>query len=112
MTIKADDYGPICVLELQGDLTGETVQTFRKTVQERIDNHRIVDFVVDFGKCGFVDSEGLETLLWVKRTSEEMFGRVKLAQLDEHCRKILEMTRLESRFECCRDLTEAMKTMQ
>jgi anti-anti-sigma factor len=112
MTVKSDDYGHICVLEIHGDFTSETAQILRKTVQERVDNRRIVDFVVDFGKCGFVDSEGLETLLWIKRTSEEMFGRVKLSQLDEHCRKILEMTRLDHRFECCDDLADAMKNMQ
>jgi anti-sigma B factor antagonist len=112
MSVKSDDYGHICVLEMQGDFTTEAVQELRKVVQERIDNRRIVDFVVDFGKCGFIDSEGLETLLWIKRTSEEMFGRLKLAQLDEHCRKILEMTRLDHRFECCADLADAMKNMQ
>ena len=112
MNVKCDDYGHVCVLEIQGDFTGDAVLNVRKVVQERIDSRRIVEFVVDFGKCGFVDSEGLETLLWIKRTSEEMFGRVKLAQLDEHCRKILEMTRLDHRFECCADLAQAMKNMQ
>ena len=31
-----------------------------------------------------VDSEGLETLLWIKRKAEELFGQVKLVNIDEN----------------------------
>jgi hypothetical protein len=37
---------------------------------------------------------------------------VKLANLDENLRKILEMTRLGQRFECHADLAMALKTMR
>jgi hypothetical protein len=40
-----------------------------------------------------------------------MFGQVKLARLDENCRAILHMTRLEARFETHDDLPKALKTM-
>ena len=41
-----------------------------------------------------------------------MFGRVKLINVDGNCRKILEITRLEKKFECCADLPSALKTMR
>jgi anti-anti-sigma factor len=77
-----------------------------------IDNRQIVQFVVDFEKSGFLDSEGLEGLLWLKRQCEDRFGQLKLAALDENVRKILEITRLEHRFECHPDLPSALKTMR
>jgi anti-anti-sigma factor len=112
MPLKCEEYNNVCVMAVEGDLTGDSSKELRKAVEERVEQLRIVDFVVDFERSGFVDSEGLETLLWLKRRAEDLFGQIKLVNLDENCRKILEMTRLEHRFECHDDLTAALKTMR
>jgi anti-anti-sigma factor len=112
MPIKSEDYNNVCVVSLDGDLTAEAVQAVRQIADERIDQKQVVDFVLDFEKAGFFDSEGLETLLWLKRRCEELFGQLKLVNLDENCRKILEITRLGHRFECHPDLPAALKTMR
>jgi anti-anti-sigma factor len=109
---KAEDYNNVCVVSLDGDLSGEANESVRKLADERIDQRQIVDFVLDFEKSGFFDSEGLETLLWLKRRCEDLFGQLKLVHLDDNCRKILEITRLEHRFECHPDLPAALKTMR
>jgi anti-anti-sigma factor len=112
MPMKVDDYSSVCVISLCGDLAAEASKELRNAVEERIEQRRIVDFVVDFEKADFMDSEGLETLLWLKRRCEDLFGQVKIVNLDENCRKILEITRLEHRFECHGDLAGALKTMR
>ena len=112
MAIKCEEYDQIAVITLGGDLVGEDSEQSLKQVEELIDKRQIVDFVFDFTKAGFVDSDGLETLLQVKRRCEELFGQIKLASLDENCRKILEMTRLDHRFECHVDLAAALKTLR
>jgi anti-anti-sigma factor len=61
---------------------------------------------------GFIDSLGLEALLWIKRKTDELFGQVKLINVDDNVRKILEITRLEPRFESQRDLATALKMMR
>jgi anti-anti-sigma factor len=80
--------------------------------EERVDTRQILDFVLDFEKAGFIDSEGLEFLLHMKNRCDELFGHVKLANLDENVKKILEITRLSHRFECHGDLAMALKTMR
>ncbi|HEY1628609.1 MAG TPA: STAS domain-containing protein [Tepidisphaeraceae bacterium] len=112
MPIKCDEYNQVCVMCVDGDFSVEQIAPARKSFEELIDKKQIVDFVIDFEKCGFVDSDGLETLLWMKRKSEDLFGQFKLSNLDENMRKILEMTRLEHRFECHPDLESALKTMR
>jgi anti-anti-sigma factor len=112
MPLKCEEYNNVCVMALDGDLTAEAVAAVRAAADERIDQKQIVDFVLDFEKAGFFDSEGLEALLWLKRRSEELFGQLKLVNLDENCKKILEITRLEHRFECHPDLPSALKTMR
>jgi len=112
MPVKCEEYNQVCVVSVEGDLVGENAQAARKLVEERVDQRQIVDFVVDFEKASFFDSESLETLLWLKRRAEDLFGQVKLVNLDENCKKILEITRLEPRFECHNDLASALKTMR
>ena len=112
MPVKYEEYNNICVMTFDADFLGPECEGVRKSVEQLIEKKQIVDFVVDFEKAGFIDSEGLETLLWLKRKAEDLFGQVKLSHLDENCRKILEITRLEHRFECHADLTGALKTMR
>jgi anti-sigma B factor antagonist len=112
MPIRCDEYNQICVASVEGDLSADQSEALRKAVETQTRGKQIADFVVDLEHCGFIDSEGLETLLWLKRRAEEMFGQVKLTGLSEDCRKILEITRLEPRFECPSDLTAALKTMR
>src|SRR5215212_2658927 len=110
MPIKTEDYGNVCVITLSGDFTTETTKEVKAIADQRLDGRRHADFVVDFEKADFIDSEGLETLLWLKRRCEDLFGQLKLTHLDDNCRKILEITRLEHRFECHAELAAALKT--
>lgn len=112
MPIHTQDYEKVCVISLQGDFVGEETAAAVSAVNEGISKRQVVDYVLDFQTCTMIDSQGLEAMLNIKRKSEELFGRVKLINLDEHCRKILEITRIEPRFECCRDLASALKTMR
>ena len=112
MAMKCEDYGNVCVIAPEQDLAGDVALDLRRSAEERIEQRRIVDFVIDFEKVDFIDSDGLETLLWLKRKSEDLFGQLKLVNLAENCRKILEITRLEHRFECHAELAAALKTMR
>jgi anti-anti-sigma factor len=112
MPITSQDYERVCVVGVQGDFSGDEPGLTRRVIEDALNNRQLVDFVVDFSNTAFIDSQGLETLLWIKRRCDQLFGRVKLIHLDDNCRKILEMTRLEPRFECCSDLAAALKTMR
>jgi anti-sigma B factor antagonist len=112
MPVKSDEYGQVCVLTLDGDFVGDDVAAVRNTVDSMVDRRQIVDFVVDFEKCGFVDSEGLQTLVWIRQRTDDLFGQIKLANLDENMKTILDITRLAQRFECHDELAGALKTMR
>jgi anti-sigma B factor antagonist len=112
MPVKCEEYNKICVMTPDGDLAGDDVANARAVASDRIENRQIVQFVLDLEKTPFIDSEGLEALLWLKRQCEDRFGQLKLAAPDENVKKILEITRLEHRFECAADLPSALKTMR
>lgn len=112
MPVRCDEYDKVCVIGIDGDLSADNAAALRTVVAEQIHARHMVDFVLDFEKCPFIDSEGLESLLWMKGRCDELFGQMKLAAIDDNCRKILEMTRLEPRFECQADLAAALKMMR
>src|SRR3954462_8374130 len=112
MAIKYEEYNHVCVLTLDSDLHAGECEGVRKQVEQLIEKKQIVDFVLDFEKAGFIDSAGLETLLWLKRKAEDLFGQVKLSNLDENGLKMLEISRLEHRLECHAVVTGALKTMR
>jgi anti-anti-sigma factor len=112
MAVKLEEYDGVCVLSLSGDFTGEDVSAARKGAEQYIDRRHISDFVVDLEKTTFVDSEGLEALLWIRRRCEDLFGQFKLAATGDNVKTILEITRLGRRFEAALDVPTALKTMR
>ena len=112
MPLKTEIYNGVCVISALNDLSGEEPAAVRKTVEKHIQDHHIVSYIVDLEHCPFVDSQGWETLLWLKTESEKLFGMTRLTGLDDTLRKILEITRLSNRFQTNVDVSQALKTMR
>ena len=110
--IKCEQYNRVCVLTPGDEFTVADVQTARQTVESALEAKRAADFVFDLERVRFLDSAALETLLWIKREAERLSGQVKLANVDDNCRSILRVTRLEDRFDCHRSLAAAVKTIR
>ncbi len=107
MSVTAAPRGDICVLAVDGELIGANVAQFRALVQEAFAKESR-DFVVDFSETTRVNSEGLESLTWLKRESEERLGMVKLCCLPATLAKTLEITRLNRQFERYELVDEAL----
>jgi anti-sigma B factor antagonist len=111
MSIRCEDYDHVSVIGLTGELSADSVDSFKRTVESRLER-KVRFFVVDLERTTFLDSKGLEALLWVQTQCDEQLGQVRLCNPDETCRKILQITRLDSRFDVFADVTEAVKTMR
>ena len=109
MPVKCEEYGQVCVIAAQGEFTAPEGEQVQKLVEQRMKDRRWSRFVIDFENARFISSEGLEALLAVRRRCEERQAQVCLAALDENCRKILRITRLDHRFESYPDLAGALK---
>ena len=107
MSIRCDEYNGVCVLTVEGDLSGEAVAEARRAVEEASSRLNGQAFVFDLGECEFVDSSGLDLLCHVRRRCEDAGTRVTLARVGATVAKILELTRLAGRFDCHTDLTRA-----
>ena len=111
MNIRCEDYDHVTVVGLSGELNAETSSAFRTQIESRL-ARKVRFFVIDLEHTTFMDSKGLESLLWVQEQCDEQLGQVRLCKPDETCAKILHVTRLDGRFDVFSDVTEAVKTMR
>ena len=109
MKVKTQDYNDVTVIELQGELDSEFANLLQNTITNIIASHK-AGIVLDMSGIGFIDGEGLERLLWARDYCHENNCQLRLAGLDENCKKILEITRLENEFDRYAELAEAVKS--
>ncbi len=109
MKLKVQDYNDVTVVELQGELDVDFAELFQNTITNIIAKGKS-SIVLDMSGVGFIDSRGLEQLLWVRDYCSESKCELRLAGLDENCAKILEVTRLENEFDHYAELAEAVKS--
>jgi len=109
MKINTQDYNEVTVIALQGELDGDVTEKLRKNITDIVARNKS-GIVLDMSEVGFIDSNGLEELLWVRDYSSENNCELRLAGLDENCAKILELTRLENEFDRYSELAEAVKS--
>jgi len=102
-------YGEVTVLNLKDDLVGQEVESFTHRASQAVAGGQF-QIVVDMSSCKGIDSAGLEALLELQGKCETEFGTVKLCGLDETCRRILEITRINRRFEAFDKLEAAVKS--
>ena len=110
MKVKIQDYNDVTVIELQGEMDSDVVELFKNTITDVI-SKRKAGIVIDMSGLGFIDSHGLEQLLWARDYCNQNTRALRLAGLDENCMRILEITRLENEFDHYAELTEAVKSI-
>jgi len=111
MNVRCEDYDHVTVVTVIGEFNADATEGFRKQIDERLER-KVRFFVIDLQQTNFVDSKGLESLIWVQEQCDERLGQVRLCNPDDTCRKILQVTRLDGRFDVFADVTEAVKTMR
>ncbi len=109
MRIHSQDYNDVTVIELQGEVDGEITEALRSRIVETIAGQR-TGIVLNMSDVNFIDSRGLELLLWVRDYCRQNRTQLRLAGLDENCEKILEITRLQDEFDRHAELAEAVKS--
>jgi anti-sigma B factor antagonist len=109
MRINTQNYNDVTVIELQGELDNDVADGLKATITESIGAQRR-RIILDMSNINFIDGQGLELLLWIHQYCRQNRVQLKLAGLDENCRKILEITRLKDEFDCHAELAGAVRS--
>jgi len=111
MKLSYEDHGTITVLTVSGDLTTDQIDAFRRACLDRFATG-VRDVVLNLEYLTFVDSAGLEVLLWVIDAASEHGGQLRLVKPDSTVGKILEISRLERRFNIHESIESAAKSLR
>jgi anti-anti-sigma factor len=109
MRINTQNYNDVTVIELQGEVDGDITDAMKDTITGVVAGRRR-RIVLDMSNVNFVDSQGLELLLWIRQYCRQNKAQLKLAGLDENIEKILEITGLQTDFDRHTELAEAVRT--
>ena len=109
MKIETQKHNEITILQLQGEFTVESLKSFEESVSNALASGT-EGLVLDMSKVILLDSASLEQLVELNDRCRQQTRQLKLACLDETCRKILEITRLLPQFDTYGELTEAVKS--
>lgn len=96
------------VVTIKDSLTHLTCEELQRTFHEVVSKARN-RVVLDFKAASFIDSQGLEFLLFMHETLVNSGGVLKIASVNAVCRDILVVTRLINLFHVYADLSEALR---
>ncbi len=112
MKIFFDQMNQKTVLFLRGEFVAEQVDNFRKAVLSRMDDMEVADFVLECSELEFVDSQGLESFLWLEQLCADRLGQICLVDPQDNVRVILEMTRLDTRLQIHDGIQTALTSLK
>jgi anti-sigma B factor antagonist len=111
MKLSYEDHGSVTVLTISGEFTSDQAEMFRRSCLDRFEAG-IKDVVLNLEHMTLIDSAGLELLLWLSEEVAEHNGQLRLVNPDETVRLILEITRLERRFDVHECIESAAKSLR
>ncbi len=109
MKIDTQDYGSVVVVSLDGEFDLDSVEMFARSLEPLVVQYD-KGIVLDLSNVPFIDSKGLESLLWLRDKCLTVGSQMKLAGLDDNCSRILEITRLDKSFDCYEELASAVRS--
>lgn len=98
LSITTSKINEVIVVRLSGVIYfGEESALLRKRVKHLLDNSRQI--VLDLAGVTHIDSGGLGTLVALYASARRVGGQIKLANLGDHPKEVLQITKLVTVFE-------------
>lgn len=98
LTLDTREVGRVTVVRCQGRIVaGNESEALRSHVTWLLNDRRSI--LLHLGEVGFIDSSGLGTMVRALASARQVRGDMKLCNVPEPVRKVLEMTRLNSVFD-------------
>jgi anti-sigma B factor antagonist len=111
MKLSYEDHNTVTVLTVSGEFTADQGDAFRRSCLDRFEAG-VRDVVLDIEHMTLIDSTGLELLLWLVEEAADRNGQLRLVKPDDTVQLILEVTRLERRFDIHETIESAAKSLR
>ena len=97
LSLDTREVGRVTVVRCKGRMVASESESLRAHIAWLLRDRRSI--VLDLGEVGFVDSSGLGTMVRALTNTRQAHGDLKLCNVPEFVRKVLEMSRLNTVFD-------------
>jgi anti-sigma B factor antagonist len=98
LALKTRDVGRVTIVHCNGRIVaGGESESLRAHVAWLLRDRRSI--VLHLGEVGFIDSSGLGTIVRTLTSTRQVHGDLKLCNVPEHVRKVLELSHLSKLFD-------------
>ena len=98
LALETRDVGRVTIVRCKGRLVaGGEVEALREHIAHLLRDRRAI--VLHLGEVAFVDSSGLGTMVRTLTSTRQARGDMKLCDVPEHVRKVLELSHLTKLFD-------------
>ncbi len=98
LSLETREVGRVTIVHCNGRIVaGGESESLRAHVTWLLRDRRSI--VLDLGEVGFIDSSGLGTIVRTLTSTRQARGDLKLCNVPEHVRKVLELSHLASLFD-------------
>jgi anti-sigma B factor antagonist len=98
LSLETREVGCVTIVQCNGRIVaGGESESLRAHVTWLLRDRRSI--VLDLGEVGFIDSSGLGTIVRTLTSTRQARGDLKLCNVPEHVRKVLELSHLTSLFD-------------
>jgi len=98
LSLDTREVGRVTIVRCNGRIVaGSESECLRAHVDGLLLDRRAI--VLHLGEVGFIDSSGLGTMVRALTSTRRAYGDLKLCNVPEHVRKVLDMTRLTTVFD-------------
>jgi anti-sigma B factor antagonist len=111
MKLRFEEHGPLCVVQVEGELVGESSDSLRRACRERLEGGSR-DFILDVSTTSGIDSAGLEALLDLADAATERRGRCLIAGPEASLKTVLDITRVSDRLEIHDEVASATRVLR
>lgn len=108
---KVEEVSGVPVVRVAGEVDAFTTPSLRATMDSVIDAGAR-DLVVDLSGVSYMDSSGFGTLLGITKRVRPIGGKVYLLGCSDTILRLLRITRLDTVFELCTSLDEAIMAIK
>lgn len=109
MNINIENKNGISICRTSGEITFSTSPDLRNQLLKLIDQ-KIDKIVMDMKEITYIDSSGMATLVEILQKIKAINGQLKLSQVPDKIKEILEMVRLKDIFEIYESEEEAINS--
>jgi anti-sigma B factor antagonist len=98
LLLETREVGRVTIVRCQGRIVaGSETETLRAHVAWLLRDRRAI--VLDLGEVAFIDSSGIGTMVRALTSTRQVRGDLKLCQVPDHVRKVLELSHLNKLFD-------------